>query len=38
ADVNADGRISVLDATCIQKFVAEFKNGTGRTGQPVVFE
>ena len=37
-DVNADGRISVLDATCIQKFVAEFKNGTGRTGQPVVFE
>ena len=32
ADVNGDGRVSVLDVTCIQKYIAQFANGKGRTG------
>ena len=32
ADVNGDSRVSVLDVTCIQKYIAQFANGKGRTG------
>ena len=33
ADVNGDGRVSVLDTTCIQKYVAEYTTGCGKTGE-----
>ena len=33
ADVNGDGRVSVLDVTCVQKYIAQFSSGTGRAGQ-----
>ena len=32
ADVNADGRVSILDVTCVQKYLAEYTSGTGKTG------
>lgn len=32
ADVNNDGRISVIDVTCIQKYIAGGYGNTGRTG------
>lgn len=35
ADVNGDGRVSILDVTCIWKYIAEYAAGTGRTGQRV---
>ena len=35
ADVDGDGRVSVLDVTCIQKYLAGFKTGTGFVGQDV---
>ena len=31
ADVNGDGEVNVLDATCVQKYLAEL-TGTGVTG------
>ena len=31
-DVNEDGRVSILDVTCIQKYLAGFTDGIGRTG------
>ena len=33
ADVNGDGVVDVIDATCLQKFLAEFFDGTGNAGQ-----
>lgn len=33
ADVDGDGRISVLDVTCIQKHLAGYKTGTGNVGK-----
>ena len=32
ADVNGDGRVSILDVTCVQKYLAEYTSGTGKTG------
>ena len=32
ADVNGDSRISILDVTCVQKYLAEYTSGTGKTG------
>ena len=37
-DVNGDERLSILDVTCIQKYIAEFTSGAGRTGEKVVFD
>ncbi|MBQ1601118.1 MAG: dockerin type I repeat-containing protein, partial [Ruminococcus sp.] len=28
ADVNGDGRVSILDVTCVQKYLAEYTSGT----------
>ena len=33
ADVNGDSRISILDVTCIQKYLAEFRDGTALAGE-----
>ena len=33
ADVNGDGRISILDVTCIQAYLAQYSIGTGKTGE-----
>ena len=33
ADVNGDGRVSILDVTCIQRYLAEMTEGIGKTGQ-----
>ena len=32
SDVNDDGRVSVLDVTCVQKYIAEHQTGFGKTG------
>ena len=32
SDVNDDGRVSVLDVTCVQKYIAEHQTGLGKTG------
>lgn len=33
ADVNGDSRISILDVTCIQKYLTEFRDGTALAGE-----
>ncbi|MBU5461676.1 dockerin type I domain-containing protein [Lachnoclostridium sp. MSJ-17] len=33
ADTNGDGRVSVLDVTCVQKYIAGFTSGMGKTGE-----
>ena len=33
ADVNGDGRVSVLDVTCVQKYLAKYTTGCGKTGE-----
>jgi hypothetical protein len=33
ADVNGDGRVSILDVTCVQKYLAENTTGCGKTGE-----
>ena len=33
ADVNGDGRVSVLDVTCVQKYIAQYAEGMGKTGE-----
>lgn len=33
ADVNSDGRVSVLDTTCVHKYLAEYTSGCGTTGE-----
>ena len=33
ADVTGDSRISILDVTCIQKYLAEFRDGTALAGE-----
>ena len=35
SDVNGDGRVSILDVTCAQKYLAQYAQGTGRTGEPL---
>ena len=35
ADVNVDGRVSIVDTTCVQKYLAEYTTGCGSTGQAV---
>ena len=37
-DVNGDGRISILDVTCVQKFLAEYTKGIGHAGEKVTIE
>ena len=34
-DVNGDGRISILDATCVQKYAAGYTKGIGNAGKVV---
>lgn len=36
ADVNDDGRISILDVTCIQKYIAGGYNNVGNTDESLV--
>ena len=36
--MNGDRRLSILDVTCIQKYIAELASGTGRTGEKVFFD
>ena len=33
ADVNGDGKVSILYVTCIQKYAARYAQDTGRTGE-----
>lgn len=35
-DVNSDGRISILDVTCIQKYLAGYTD-SGRTGEDILY-
>lgn len=37
ADVNNDGEVTVDDATCIQKYLAQFSSGYGITGKKVIY-
>ena len=32
-DIQGDSRISILDVTCIQKYLAEFRDGTASAGE-----
>ncbi|MBR1483683.1 MAG: dockerin type I repeat-containing protein [Ruminococcus sp.] len=34
SDVNGDGRVSILDVTCVQKYLAEQTAGCEKTGEP----
>ena len=36
ADVDRDGRISILDVTCVQKYIAEYQKGTGNAGDTLL--
>lgn len=33
SDVNGDGRVSILDVTCVQKYLAKYQSGFGKTGE-----
>lgn len=33
ADTNGDKRVSIFDVTCVQKYLAEYKSGTGNIGK-----
>ena len=35
ADVDGDGKVTIADVTCIQKYIAEYKTGCGKTGETV---
>jgi len=35
ADVNGDGKASVADVTCIQRYLVSFAGGSGRTGKAI---
>ena len=35
ADVNGDGRVSIIDVTCVQKHLAGGYKNTGKVGTPV---
>ena len=32
-DVNDDGKLTVSDTTCIQRYLSNYKNGIGKTGK-----
>jgi hypothetical protein len=32
-DVNGDGKLTVSDTTCIQRYLSNYKNGIGKTGK-----
>ena len=33
ADVDGDGKVTILDVTCVQKYLAGYTNGYGKTGE-----
>ena len=34
ADVNGDGRVSIMDVTLVQKYLADLGYNTAKVGQP----